>query len=419
MVARTETIPHAIEPGTLRYQKPQKYAVLEISTHTIERSSNSGTLFKRSPRGPWIARWVESPTSRPERSTKTTDRALATRILAQWVEEAMLRRSGLVDARAESLRRHESAPIREHLAAFLAYLNTKGTAPDTIDAHERNILRLIDWANIDSIGDLSPAVVLAAANTLRTPSPTRPTGLSLKTINHSIGSIPGFSRWLASERRARVDELAGLRGFNAHTDRRRIRRDLSADELSRLIAAAARLPVAIVPWPERGGDGVRRIVRRRVRLPDRAWAYRIAGGPASAPVRLPASRPRVSTLMRIPRPLRSKRHTASTGGATCSRSAAIWPSCSRRGWRARRRGFPSARCPMARRRRSCVPTSAPHGQRGYARGQHRSSGGHAGMTRHSFARSMLPGEWRTPTVCGRRISRAWWIPAPRARLRWN
>ncbi len=243
-----------------------------------KRSSNSGTLFKRSPRGPWIARWVESRTSRPERSTKTTDRALATRILAQWVEEAMLRRSGLVDARAESLSRHESAPIREHLAAFLAYLNTKGTAPDTIDAHERNILRLIESAHVESIDDLSPAVVLAAANTLRTPSPTRPTGLSLKTINHSIGSIRGFSRWLASERRARVDELAGLRGFNADTDRRRIRRDLSADELSRLIAAAARLPVAIVPWPERGGDGVRRIVRRRVRLPDRAWAYRLAGG---------------------------------------------------------------------------------------------------------------------------------------------
>ena len=58
------------------------------------RSHRQGTLFKRHGRGVWVAQWHDHAGKRMFRSTGTTDRAAAERILTKYVADAALRREG-------------------------------------------------------------------------------------------------------------------------------------------------------------------------------------------------------------------------------------------------------------------------------------------------------------------------------------
>jgi len=60
------------------------------------------------------------------------------------------------------------------------------------------------------------------------------------TSNHYTRALKMFSAWLARHGRIDVDPLRYVQLLNADTDRRRVRRAISADELARLIGAARR-----------------------------------------------------------------------------------------------------------------------------------------------------------------------------------
>ena len=61
---------------------------------------------------------------------------------------------------------------------------------------------------------------------------------SHKTINHFITAIRGFLNWMTAEGRITVNPLAHVKTYNVRADRRRIRRSLTTDEVSRLLQAA-------------------------------------------------------------------------------------------------------------------------------------------------------------------------------------
>ena len=82
-----------------------------------------------------------------------------------------------------------------------------------------------------------------------------------------------IARWLVRDGRAATNKLAHLPGYNADTDRRRARRDLTVDELARLITAAERGSV----WTWRAGMS-HNSPTLGIDGPDRAMFYRLAAG---------------------------------------------------------------------------------------------------------------------------------------------
>ena len=234
------------------------------------------SVFKRKGSRNWYASWFDHEGGRPERSTGTTDKRLAERLAQRWEDEAIARREGLVDVRAEALADAESRPIQEHLSAFIKYLEDKGTGPKAVDAVETRVKRILELGRVGRIGELRPSAVLSAIQQMRGPGVVTFAGLSSRTASHYLVSVKGFSRWLVREKLAAADELAHLRGFNAASDRRRVRRDLEPDEVSRIIAAAEASPTVEVPKRERRASGEVRVTMNRMHQPDRAWAYRIA-----------------------------------------------------------------------------------------------------------------------------------------------
>jgi len=193
------------------------------------------------------------------------DRA-ATEALARKLEaDAMLRREGVIDTRADQYAKAEARPLVDrdaggkvaggHLADHHAALLAKGVTRDHADLVRTRANKVLKLAKAERVSHLSPSAVQGAIASIREE------GLSLQTCNDTLRAVKQFSRWLWRDGRAREDVLAHLTGYNVALDRRHDRRSLTDEELARLIAAAEKGPVII-----------------RITGPDRAMLYRVAVG---------------------------------------------------------------------------------------------------------------------------------------------
>ncbi len=219
------------------------------------RSHRQGTLFKRHGRGVWVAQWHDHAGKRMFRSTGTTDRAVAERILTKYVADAALRREGVIDPRADSFAIAERRPLAEHIADWEAHLTAKGVTAKQVGHVKKRVETIVAKIGATRVSELTPSAVQAAIGEFRKEK-------SLQTCQHYLRAIKQFSRWLERDGRVRDDALAHLTGFNAATDRRYERRALDADELGWLVRTTETAP----QW------------RHSLSGADRAMIYRVAAG---------------------------------------------------------------------------------------------------------------------------------------------
>ena len=91
-----------------------------------QRDRGAGSLYKRNGKGCWIACWFDRDGRRKQRTTKTTDRATALRILGKRTADVALRRGGVIDPREDAYAEAERRPILEHLEDFRRDLENRG-----------------------------------------------------------------------------------------------------------------------------------------------------------------------------------------------------------------------------------------------------------------------------------------------------
>jgi len=210
-------------------------------------------IFQRKRGGPYYVAYFSSPGVR--RYVKGSHDKAATKALGRKLEtDAMLRRKGVVDTRAERYAVEAARPVSEHMTDFESTLTARGTTAKHVTSTVSLSGRLLAVCEGVAVKDLRAETVKLALTRLRiadlTPSAVqqalarlRADGLSLDTLNHYVRAVRQFSRWLWHDGRTSTEILAAVRGFNAATDRRHVRRALPDDELVRLIRAAAAGPV--------------------------------------------------------------------------------------------------------------------------------------------------------------------------------
>ena len=196
------------------------------------RSNGSGSLFKRSGRGPWIAAWFDHDGRRRERSTKTTDRAAAERVLAKRVADAALRREGVVDASRDRFAVEARRPIGEHAEAYAASCERVGHAPRHVIQKRRHLERLIEGQRLARLSDLTADALERHLATMKTD------GLSARSVNFARQIAVAFAGWLVKTGKLEVNPLRVVAKLDESRDRRRVRRPLTDDELARLLAVA-------------------------------------------------------------------------------------------------------------------------------------------------------------------------------------
>lgn len=200
--------------------------------------------------------WFDGTGTRKVRSSGTTDKRAAERLAAKLEADAMLRREGVVDPRADQFCVAARKPLLDHIEDFVRFIRNKGNTDKHADDRCAQLRRLVEAMRADRLADLTPGRVQGALAELRTSRP-----LSLRTLNRYAVAMKSLTGWLVRERRLSSDPLVGMAGFNAETDRRHERRALTSDEIERLVVAAERGAVAF------GLSGQ-----------DRAMLYRLAVG---------------------------------------------------------------------------------------------------------------------------------------------
>ena len=212
---------------------------------TRQRGNGAGSLFQRDGCGPWVGSYYDHNGQRREKSTKTTDKRAAERILGKWVTEANLRREGVIDARAESLAEQTRQPVAKHLVDFKASLLAKGGTVRHVELVLARVTRVMEGAGFETWADVSGSRAMEFIRGLRADVEIRDEagqvvktkrGISAQTFNFHLGAIKQFGRWMVKDRRASDNPFSYLEPLNVKLDRRHDRRALKPDELRTLIA---------------------------------------------------------------------------------------------------------------------------------------------------------------------------------------
>ncbi len=210
-----------------------------------QRPKGAGTLYRRKPKGPWIARWFDHTGRRRETSTRTTDRVAAERILAKRVADAAIRRDGVIDARRDRYIEEARKTLAEHFTEYDDYLrvhvNPKTGFPATPEhrsyrqKHLKTVADALGWSKLEDLDRSKLEAWLAGKDTA---------SMSARTRNTYALSWCAFGNWCVDTGRLVANPFTRLGRANERADRRRHRRALAVDELRRLIDAARRRPLA-------------------------------------------------------------------------------------------------------------------------------------------------------------------------------
>jgi site-specific recombinase XerD len=178
-----------------------------------------------------------------------TDKTAAESILNKIVKKAERKAAGIADPFED----HHKKPLKKHLEDFVVNLINKNSSKEHVNTTRQQATSIIEACKFTWIKDISASRVQQFLGDLRGQ------GLSICSSNHYLRSIKMFTRWLVRDRRTNDDRLAHLSKMNSQTDRRRMRRPLTAEEFSKLLAAA-----------ESGRK------KRKISGPDRAMIYLLA-----------------------------------------------------------------------------------------------------------------------------------------------
>lgn len=205
-----------------------------------------GSLSKRGRM--WLAQFIDAEGIRRIRSTGSSDKREAERILRKWESEAALRREGVIDIRLERVAEQVRLPLSKHLEDYEAAMRASGRADHTITTNCRYIRELAAGTGVTSVGDLTHDRVSATISAWMVEhrdgldangdQKWRTEPASARTKNAIRSALIGFCNWMCRVNRLQENPLKHLPRYREDKDRKRIRRALTDDELRKLFKVA-------------------------------------------------------------------------------------------------------------------------------------------------------------------------------------
>ena len=170
-------------------------------------------------------------------STGCRDESAARGVLRELERRAELVKGNLLTAAEARTGDFQAAPLAEHFAAFETYLSTRASSA----MHRTNVMsrlrRLAAECGFAKLADLDRGKLeawLAAA----------PESMAARTRNGYVSALTSFCNWAVNAGRLSANPFARFHRANERTDQRRPRRAMTAAELTLLIEAARRRPLA-------------------------------------------------------------------------------------------------------------------------------------------------------------------------------
>jgi len=130
-------------------------------------------------------------------------------------------------------------PLEQHIQDFCDSMENTDVTEKRVGAVEAKLKRIIKSCKFETWQDIKPKAVQNYLSRLRDSGK----GVSNRTYNVYLQTIKQFCKWMVQNGRAAESPVQYLKGYNVNTDRRRVRRALSVDEVRRLLEATKAGPV--------------------------------------------------------------------------------------------------------------------------------------------------------------------------------
>jgi len=196
-----------------------------------------------------------------EVSTGCRDETAARRVLADLERRAELVKANVITAAENAVSDHQTVALSDHFGAYLVKLESDGTT----DGHRKNVKRCLERVarecSLSHLGDVQREVFERWFNQ------QAKAGMSARTRNLYRSSWVAFCNWCVETDRMVANPLAKLKKADEASDRRRERRALAEDELTRVLHVACHRPLA-----EYGRETVK--LQRKTAKGRRTWKKR-------------------------------------------------------------------------------------------------------------------------------------------------
>lgn len=179
-------------------------------------------LYRRKAAGNWHADYTGSDGDRVQKSTGTSNKTAAQKILAKWQLDATSQRHGLT-----------SAPKQSLLALLDNYLEYIGDDSDEhVERVKQRVTRILDATGAEQPNDLDRVQVEVCVKKFTTLGrKTKTKIISKRSQAHYLTAIKGYTRWLTELKHVYLrDPLAGLKKPNFTAERVLVRRFLLPSE---------------------------------------------------------------------------------------------------------------------------------------------------------------------------------------------
>ena len=194
------------------------------------RTKGSGSLFLAG--RIWYCRFHDETGKRIERSTGTSDKATADRVLAKWVKEVHELKTGLVDPAQHKMRSHKKRPVNELLDEYISSCSKRAQAKRNISQKKK---QLGDWIQAASANTLEDLTADSLLNHLEGRAAK---GLSHRCWNHTLQITNAFMNWCKKMGYIGANPLTEIPKKDEELDPRMSRRALTDEEVERLMTVA-------------------------------------------------------------------------------------------------------------------------------------------------------------------------------------
>lgn len=197
-----------------------------------QRGKGTGSLFRKSARGAWIAVYFDHSGKRREHSTRTTDRVAAERIVQKLVADTALRRDLVIDPRDDRHAAEGRTPLTDHFAAYFAHSERVGMDPEHLSHKRSHLRKLCEVAGISVLNELNADALERYLFEIKGK------GRSARSVNYARQIVVAFYGWCVKTVRAESNPLRIVGKQDETRDRRRVRRPLTDHEMTRLLTVA-------------------------------------------------------------------------------------------------------------------------------------------------------------------------------------
>ncbi|HEX8911607.1 MAG TPA: hypothetical protein VF796_04550, partial [Humisphaera sp.] len=235
---QTKPVPAGAETLTRKGEAYARWVDARGRTRTVKVTTTKAgerRLVLESPL--WRCRYRDGAGVVRDEATGCRDEDAARSIMREKVRRAELVRSNVISAAEDAAADHADTAFAGHVAAYVDHLRAKGNAPHRIAQVKARLERLGVECGFCRLSQLN------AGDLERWLVARQDEGMSAATRNGYREVIVGFGNWCRRTKRLMANPFEDVPIADVQSDRRRVRRALTEDELVRLLDVARSRPL--------------------------------------------------------------------------------------------------------------------------------------------------------------------------------